>query len=314
MRRLVVFNPTARRANRGRRVAEALARGSGAELRETSAPEGAAELARRGREAGVSQLVVAGGDGTVHQAVDGLVSVREGDEARGGTGRPPPPAVGILPLGTGNDLARSLGVPLDLDAARSVVEAGATRTVDLGRVSSAGGRHFVNSAVGGVGGLVERTLSPALKRWLGRLSYLVAVLVSLRHLPRYRVSVECAGREEPLRAEAYSVIVANGRMAGAGIPVAPEARLDDGLLDLVVLEGGSAARVPGLVWDVLRGSHLGRDDVRWLRAERVFVRSRPPMWFSLDGEVFGDEAVEVEVVPRSLDVIVPGSDGSNQEA
>lgn len=283
MRRLVVLHPTARRAARGRRPAEALARGAGAELRETAAPGDAAELARRGRKDGVSQIVVAGGDGTVNEVINGLAPFRaEGGEGQDERDRSAP-AVGILPLGTGNDAARSLGVPLDLEAARAVLEAGVTRDVDLGRVSGREDRYFVNSAVGGVGGLVERTLSARLKRWLGPLSYLVAALASLRHGPRYRVTAECAGRRRPLRAAAYSVIVANGRGAGAGIPVAPEARMDDGQLDLVVLEAGTATRLPGLVWDVVRGSHLGREDVHWVRAERLSVRARPPMWVSLDG-------------------------------
>lgn len=311
-----MFNPTARRAGRGRRWVEALSDEPATEVRETSGPGDAADLARSARREGVPEVVVAGGDGTLHEVINGLApfgAEAPGEEGRGGRRAGPVPALGLLPLGTGNDAARSLGVPLDLAEARAALEDGARRTVDLGRVRGRADGYFVNSAVAGVGGRVERILSPRLKRWLGPLSYRVAAVASFRDLPRHRVTVEWNGGEGSILTEAYSVIVANGRQAGAGIPVAPGARTDDGRLDLVVLEAGRATRVPGLVRDVLRGRHLDRDDVRRVRAERVSLRARPPMWVSLDGEVFGDEPLDVEVVPGALTLAVPRGPASETE-
>lgn len=306
MRRLVILNPTARRASRHRGLLEEMAAEPETELRETTGPGDASALARRARAEGAAELVSAGGDGTLNEVVNGLAPFgREGD----GTGSVP--AVGLLPLGTGNDTARSLGVPLDPEEARAVLDEGATRTVDVGRVRGSRERHFVNSAVAGVGGLVERRLPAGLKRWLGSYSYRVAAVAALRHIPRYRVTAECDEGRETVRSVAYSVIVANGSHAGGGVPVAPGARVDDGLLDLVVVECGPARKMPGLVWSVLRGEHPGRDDVRRERVESVSIRARPPIWVSLDGEVLGDEAFRADVVPDALRVLTPRIDERN---
>ena len=285
------------------------------ELRETSGPGDAADLARWARSERVSEVVSAGGDGTLNEIVNGLAPFRgrpRKDDPGAGTSAAasPVPAVGLLPLGTGNDVARSLGLPLDPEDARRVLDGrGIRRTIDLGRVAAEPGRErlFVNSAVGGVGGLAETRLSARLKRWLGASAYRVAVVSALRDVPRYRITLEWAGGRESLRAVAYSVILASGSRAGGGIHVAPGARMDDGLLDVVVIGAGPGKRVPGLVWSVLRGRHLERDDVTHVRAESVTLRSRPPAWVGVDGEVFGDGTVDVELLPGALSVIVPRS-------
>lgn len=311
MKRLIVLNPTARRAGWGRRLAEEMADAPGAELRTTSGPGEAADLARRGRNEGAEQVIAAGGDGTLHEVVNGLLRgpSPDGPDAGGDGGRRAGPddlpAVGLLPLGTGNDVARSLGVPLDLQGARDVIESGAERTVDLGRVSGQRERYVVNSAIGGVGGLVERRLSDRMKRWLGPYCYRVAAILALRRVPRHRVTVQWAGGEESLRTVVYSVIVANGAVAGGGIPIAPGARMDDGRLELLLIEAGRRHRLPGLAWSVLRGRHTGRSDVRRVAVQSVTIRSRPSMWASVDGEVLGDEPLRVEVVPDALRALAP---------
>ncbi len=303
MRRLVILNPTARRVPRYRGLLDEMAAERGTELCETEGPGDASDLACRAREQGVPEIVSAGGDGTLNEVVNGLAPF-PGDDAP----EERPPALGVLPLGTGNDAARSMGVPLDPERARTVLEEGTLRTLDVGRVRGDRERYFVNSAIGGIGGLIERRLPQRLKRWLGGYSYRVAAVSALRHLPRYRVTAEWEGGDESLRAVVYSVVVANGRLAGGGIPVAPDARPDDGLLDLVVIECGPLRRIPGLVWSLLRGRHLEREDVRRVRAESFVLRSAPPVWVSLDGEVFGDEALEAEVVPGALRMLIPGGD------
>ena len=307
MKRLIILNPTARRAARQRSLLEGMADEPGTELRQTTEPGDASDLARRAREEEVREIVSAGGDGTLNEVVNGLGPFGETADA-GDEPASPLPTVGLLPLGTGNDAARSLGVPLDPSAAREVLDAGSTRTVDVGRVRGRRERYFVNSAIGGVGGLVERRLPAGLKRWLGACSYRVAATAAMRHVPRYRVTAEWDDGRQSLRSVAYTVIVANGSRAGGDVPVAPGARVDDGLLDLVVIECGPARRIPGLVWSVLRGEHPGREDVRRVRVESVSLRARPPMWVSLDGEVYGDVELEAEVVPSAIRVLTTGDD------
>lgn len=298
MRRLVILNPTARLASRCEELLEEMSAAPDTELRRTAGPGDASSMARRAREAGTPEVVAAGGDGTLNEVVNGLPPFDDGASD-------PMPTVGLLPLGTGNDAARSLGVPLEPGDARSVLEKGATRKVDVGRVTGGRERYFVNSAIGGIGGLVERRLTGRLKRWLGRYSYLLAAISALRRPTRHRVRLECAEGEGSPGTSALSVIVANGGFAGAGIPVAPEARVDDGRLDAVVIEAGPARRIPGLVVDVLRGRHLERDDVTHVRSSSLKLQARPRMWVSVDGEVLGDEALRLTVVPDALRVFVP---------
>lgn len=305
MNRLVILNPTARLASRCEALIEEIGADPGTEVVRTSGRGDASGLARRGREEGASEIVSAGGDGTLNEVVNGLAPFA-GAKSR------PPPTVGLLPLGTGNDAARSLGVPLDLREARSVLDRGTTRRVDVGHVTGERDRYFVNSVIGGVGGLVERRLTGRLKRWLGRYSYLFAAVSALRRPTRHRVRLEWAEGEQSMEMSALSVIVANGSFAGAGIPVAPGARVDDGRLDAVVIEAGAARRIPGLVADVLRGRHIGRDDVRHVRASSLSVQARPPMWASLDGEVLGDEELELSVIPGALRVRAASGGGANR--
>lgn len=294
---LVVLNPTAGRVGRYPCVVDALAALPGAEVRRTRRPGHARRLAAGAVRRGLSTVVVAGGDGTVNEAVNGLVAP---------DGAAPDTALALVPLGTGNDLARALGVPPDPHDALAALAGGRIRRVDLLRARCRDReRHVANVAIGGFAGDVADRVTPATRRRWGGLVYLRAALAGLPTLRRYRARLVVDGERLP-PADLLAVLVANGRCLGHGIPAAPRAEIDDGLLDLVAVRADVPARVPLVVARLLAGRHLGTPGVLWRRARRVEVRSDPPMPFNADGLGLGAGPASFRVLPGALRFLAPG--------
>lgn len=288
----LILNPAAGRALRYPCVVEALARLPGAEIRWTRGPGHAAELAAEAVGAGADDVVIGGGDGTVHEVINGLSA------ASGGPFR-----LGLLPLGTGNDLCRSLGLSLDPHDAVAALRAGVERSADLVAAEVAGTRALaVNFALGGLAGDIALHVTEERRRLWGRFVYLRSALDSLRSLRRYRTELVLDGeRLAPL--DLMAVVVANGGFLGGGIPAAPGARVDDGLLDVVAVRSCRPSRLPALLGRVLTGRHLGHPGVLWSRVRRVEIHPDPPMAFNLDGQPFGAGPASFEALPGALRVI-----------
>ncbi|MEE9579169.1 MAG: diacylglycerol kinase family protein [Gemmatimonadota bacterium] len=263
-------------------------------VRWTSGPGHARELAREALARGVRFFVAAGGDGTVSEVASGLASAPEGA------------SLGILPFGTGNDLARSLGLPLDLDRAAEVVVTGRARPMDLVRVyAERPGRMAINS-IAGLGGDVAAGLDQELKRTWGSAVYLRMALDNIASAATFRAEITLD--DEQMTLDLTNVVVANGKFLGGGIPVAPLAELDDGLLDVMVLPALSATRLFGLVPRVLMGRHHRSRHVIYRRARRVRVEADSPMPVTIDGEPAGSGPVAYEVEPGALRVIRPSTE------
>ena len=243
------------------------------------------------REAsGFDLIVSAGGDGTLNEVVNGI--------ARGGCKA----ALGVLPLGTGNDFARTLGVPNDLDAAIDQITAGETRCIDLVRVTSDQVRYFANVSSGGFSGVVGEKLTPEMKRTWGPLAYLRGAAAAFSELRGYTTSV-ALDNGEAIELDLYNVVVANGRYVAGGIPIAPEADVVDGLLDIVLIPERGPAELTLLTAQILLGKHLGSDAVIFHRAKKIAINSRPGMWFNVDGELIGNEPATFELLPGALQCV-----------
>jgi len=236
-------------------------------------------------------VVSAGGDGTLNEVVNGIA--RENCKA----------ALGVLPLGTGNDFARTLGVPINLDPAIEQIMAGKTRAIDLVRVTSDCIRYFVNVSSGGFSGVVDEKLTPEMKRTWGPLAYLRSAAAAFSELRGYatRVALDDA---EALELDLYKVVVANGRYVAGGIPIAPEADLADGLLDIVLISERGPAELAILAAQILLGKHLSSDGIIFRRAKKIAISSRPGMWFNVDGELIGKEPATFELLPQALRCVV----------
>lgn len=266
---------------------------------------GAGDARARAAEAavaGVERVVAAGGDGTIREVVLGLLD--------GGGDAGELPALGVIPLGTGNDLARALGVPLDLEEAVDLLaDRGRVRALDLLRVERDGAASWaVNAVVLGNGGRVGTVLDTDDKRFWGPLSYLrSAVEVAFELEP---VAVAWAADDGDLvEAHVLNVVAANGTTAAGGVPIAPGASPYDGTLDIAVVTECGGSEVLRIGAALLAGNEPGSEAYRHTRGRRLRVEARgaDALPVSVDGEPSEARSVTVEIHPGRLRVVVPGS-------
>ena len=259
----------------------------------TKGPGDASEAAREWTD---GLLIVAGGDGTINDAVNGL----------GKAGFPEGVTLGILPAGTGNDLAATLCIPDDPDEAEDVIRQGRVRTLDVARVRSEGieERFFINVATGGLGAEISDANEGELKKRWGKLSYLRASMEVAKDFDVKELDLYLDG--ELYRVQAVNVVVGNCRYAGGGWLAAPNANPEDGLLDVVIIEKLGLTDLLQLApASMARADYLGKEGVFSARAKEILVETQPPgLDFTVDGEVVGDEPARFSVVPGALKVIV----------
>ncbi len=302
----VIFNPTASRgsASRSRPHIEAALREAGAEfeLVETQWHGHARELAGRAVAEGWGALIAVGGDGIVHEVVNGLI-------AAGGEG--PTPPLGVVPLGSGNDFVKMLGTPPHQPAlAIQRILNAEPRQVDVGRVTryvGAGGPagvwHFTNGVGVGFDAQVAQHAS-RIKRLRGVALYAWGIVKALRELrsPRMRVVVD--GREIADRPLILTTI-SNGPCHAGSFWLCPGALVDDGELDILIADARPRPALIRLLPRVLKGKHLSAPGVQLLRGRRVTVRSEEPLAIHADGEVVAEwvQELEIEVLPGKLTVL-----------
>jgi len=297
MKTLVILNPNAGTADEVASF-EATVQSLGDVAVSTTAQAGdAVRFAREGVAAGYGRIVAAGGDGTINEVVNGLASDFAAVQ------------FGIIPLGTGNDFARSINMPTDLDACLAVFASGQVRPIDVVRVSSDKDRYFINVSAGGFSGLVDEKLTDELKQTWGPLAYIRAASAALPDLSSYHTWLTFDD-EERHEVATYNIVLANARYVAGGIPIAPQAVLDDGLLDVVIVPVASMLQIATLAPLIMLGTHLDSDLVQVRRARKVKVDSTPGMWFNVDGELVGNEPATFEVLPRALKVIVGPEDAT----
>ena len=301
-RTLVIANPASAAGATRRslpkleaRLREAL---GGYEVAWTAAARDAERIAREAVRSGVERLIVAGGDGTAAEVVSGLLGAGLGAYAE----------VAFLPLGTGADFHRTLGIPRQLDQAIAALASGKGRRIDAGRVRYVGEdgatheSHFVNVASAGLSGVVTRSVNGAGKAFGARLAFLIGTLSGLARFrpPRVRLRIDGA---EVAAGEIALVAAANGRYFGGGMHVAPQARLDDGLLDVVIVP---ALPKPVLLTRLPRlytGTHLDVPGVSLRRGRRLELEpDGPPALGEIDGESIARLPMTIEVLPGALQV------------
>jgi YegS/Rv2252/BmrU family lipid kinase len=239
-----------------------------------------------------SLLVVVGGDGTVNEVVNAVA----GTEAE----------LAVLSSGTGQDLARSQGIPSDFDAAVRVALEGETRTIDVGKVELADGtsRFFANVGSAGMSGAVARRANAMSKRLGGKATFFYALTREFLAWQNTQVTVELG---DGVRREGamHDVIVANGRWHGGGMKLAPEATQDDGLFDVVTIGDISKLDFITTAPKLYSGKYLSHPKVELLRSSTVGIGAAEPLPLEVDGEPIGATPARFEVVPAALRLRVP---------
>jgi diacylglycerol kinase (ATP) len=269
-------------------------------LTRTERPGHARELACQAAGDRTEVVVAAGGDGTINEVVNGLMQVK-------GQGRPIP-ALGVLCVGRGNDFASGVDIPVDLRAACQVLKADHRRAIDIGRVSGGTvpqGLYFCN--VVGVGFDAIGTIQAArLPRWGGFLSFYVAVLQTIflyNHAPL--ATIEYNGRQITQRSLMISVM--NGkRIGGGGFIMAPNARSDDGLLDLCIAEQMSSFAIFGMISKFMKGTQAESPRIKTGQAAKVTITAKDaPLPAHADGEIISTHGMrlEIELLPCQVEVV-----------
>jgi diacylglycerol kinase (ATP) len=289
----VIFNPRAGSVDRIDTVVTQLKRLEPAIIRVTRKAGDAQRFAREAIRNNCEWIITAGGDGTLNETVNGVAS-----SARR-------LCLGMVPLGTGNDFARSLNLPAAIEDNIDILLSANTKPIDIVRVrSSHSNRYFINVSAGGFSDVVDEQLTADIKQRWGPLAYLRSAAAALPKLHAYHTHIEL-DQEEVVRIDLYNLVVANGRFVAGGLPIAPNADPGDGLLDVVLIPTHPVGKVALIAAEILLGKHLNSNAVEFRRARKIAVRSRPAMWFNVDGEPVGTVPAIFEVLPRAVDFVVP---------
>jgi diacylglycerol kinase (ATP) len=290
----LISNPRTGRYNSRRIPIEHIAslirsRGVEVDLKPTTAPHDATEIASRAARNGSSEIIVAGGDGTINEVIQGLA----GTKAR----------LGIIPRGTANVLARELGLPLDEQEAAEIAARGRSRRIHLGLAideTNNVSRYFALMAGIGLDASIVRNVRPRLKKRIGKGAFWISGLSHLASWSPHPFVLEIDGREYT----ATFAAIGKGPRYGGDLAITPEARLDEPEFEVCMIETSNRFRYLRLLSQAMRAG-MPRDNpsVRFVKTNKVLGRGDAPV--QIDGELIGSLPMRFEIAPNSLEVIVP---------
>ncbi len=284
---LVILNPAAR-STRAREAWKKIGDlPNSATIHTTSAPGDARAIASWAVEKGYRIVVAAGGDGTVNEVVNGLAGSNT--------------ALGILPVGTMNVFAAELGLPNRVREAWRVIQAGHIREIDL---ACANRHYFVQLAGVGLDAQVVKETSWQAKRNLGPLSYVISAAQIMARKPP-KLIVEADGE----KIEGSFVLIGNGRFYGGPVAFFRDARIDDGLLDVLIFKNQSHLDIARYLAHILVGQHGRLGDVKYLQTRKLHVESEEAVPVEVDGELTAELPITFRVAAKKLRVVVPRGKG-----
>lgn len=234
----------------------------------------------------VDLVIVGGGDGTLNAAIEGLIDTQL--------------PLGILPLGTANDLARTLEIPKSLPEACRIIANGQVKRIDLGWVN---GKYFFNVASLGLSVQITQQLSKNLKRRWGVLAYAIAALQVIYRTRPFKAEICYLDRS--IKVRTVQIAVGNGRYYGGGMVVDDDATIEDRKLDLYSLEIRQWWQIFPLIPAIMRGKQGNWPSVRTLEGQEIEIHTRKPYPINTDGEITTYTPAKFQLIPQALPVIVP---------
>ncbi len=267
----------------------------------TEYPHHATKIAKEIAEGkNIECLIVMGGDGSIHEVINGLI-----DES--GSVINPKLKVGILNSGRGCDFIRTLGVPVIAGEAVSKLVDGNTRSVDVGRIkihrsNQVESHYFINSFSYGLGGEVARNIQRNESMLSPTATYLIASALGFLKSKPFEIEFTING-DNSFKKDCMNIFVMNGRYSGGGMHWAPPARLDDGLLDLVVIEKLAKFKLAMITPKVYDGTFLDVKEVKHNQISCVRIKSPKEMYLEMDGEVTQAKELEISVIPKAIQFI-----------
>lgn len=284
----LIYNPTSGREEIRRLLPDVLERldrhGIETSCHATTGEGDATREAAWAVERGYDIIIAAGGDGTLNEVVNGMAGLNT------------LPPLGVFPMGTTNDFARAMGISRRWEDYCDLVIENKTRPIDIGRVN---GRHFINIAGGGT--LTELTyeVPSKLKTLIGQLAYYVKGVEKMVSLSPTQLIIDAEGYDI-VEGEFMLFLIANSNSVGGFEKLAPDARIDDGLLDVIAVKKCNLAEFIRLVSLALRGDHLDDPHVAYFKTPRMAVTSPGQVQLNLDGELGGELPGVFEVLPQHL--------------
>jgi diacylglycerol kinase (ATP) len=295
---LVLWNPSAGSADPAGRLKSQLENAPNVRLLKTESRENCIERTQQACEDGFEVVIAGGGDGTVNAVVEGIMRSEEH------------PVMGILPLGTGNDFARSLGLKMNPAAALEQLNSAGIHPVDVMKYASSRKEGwYLNMLTGGNTGVYMDHMTEEIKRRWGPFSYMRGVIEVIQELVAFDVEVFLDDLP-PRSYHTLNLFLANGRMSGGGMTVCPNASYDDGTIDVIVIREGLPGEIASLTTEYFLRDYLNHDLVEHLKAERVRIESDPPMPLTADGDRIGETPLLVEVLPGTLPMLVPANNST----
>ncbi len=292
----VLWNPKAGPRERNAAALEQIQNehGDQVQVHVTESEEHCAQLTQQLIERGARRIAAAGGDGVINVVADAILRTGKKDVA-----------LAVLPSGTGNDLARSLGLPLSAVESIPYAIESPPALLDVFELKGSPGlwRFGVNMLAGGNTGEYTKQLTDEMKQQWGAFCFLRGAIEVLQNLEVFPLEVQFDD-EPPQQLNALNLFVANGRCAGAGLSVAQNAQLDDGWLDAVVVLDGTGVQLAQLALTYVVGDPHEHDLILAKRARRIVVRSEQPMAWAVDGQEFSANELTVTIHPARLPVIL----------
>ncbi|AKG33248.1 diacylglycerol kinase [Paenibacillus durus] len=291
----LIYNPTSGREEMRRRLADILERldrgGIEATCHATTGEGDATEAAADAVNRGYDLIIAAGGDGTLNEVVNGMAE------------KPNLPPLGVLPLGTTNDFARAMGIPKYWEESCDLIIQQQSRLIDLGKAND---RYFINIAGGGT--LTELTyeVPSRLKTMMGQLAYYLKGIEKMASLSPTELVIRANG-QELIHDEFMLFLIANTNSVGGFEKLAPDARIDDGLFDVIALKKCNLAELIRLVTLALRGEHLQDKKVVYFRTNEMEVTSPGHVQLNLDGELGGTLPGHFRILPQHLRIFAQNS-------
>ncbi len=257
----------------------------------TSATDAQAKV-RIACEQGTKLIIAAGGDGTVNSVINGLSTA------------PNDVTLGVLPLGTANDWCASLAISNDPELAWETLQNRRVQAVDVVELETESlTTRFANIATGGNSHRVTEAITAEMKQRWGALCYIRGAVSILNDLKSFDTTISIDGAE-PQDYSVWNLLVANGKTSAGRVEVAPQARLNDGLLDLVIIQSGTMIDLADLSARYLFDDYIDSNQVIYRQARHIALKSQPPVKFSLDGDIVDEQPISFRCLPAALNVIV----------
>ncbi|BDI33152.1 lipid kinase [Capsulimonas corticalis] len=293
---VVIVNPTAGRGEAGKQV-PAIRRLLDSDSADwvwlyTKARGDAESMAREAAAGGAKIVVAVGGDGTLHEVANGLLGTQT--------------TLGLIPFGTGNDLARSLNLFGNLEVACRAVTHGRILHLDVGVIEGAGfdgPRHFLVIAGTGFDARTAQTVNNGVKWIAGAPAYVIGAVKTLMGFSPFALTLTADGEKRETRA--MFVSVANAETTGGGMKIAPGAKVDDGQFDICLVGAVSKLTLLHQLTKVFDGAHVRHPAVTILRASEITLEADPPQPLLIDGEVLGTTPAKITLLRGALPMLVP---------